>query len=350
MSTLKDRLIAMIQASGPLSIAAYMELCLHDRQHGYYATRPGLGRDFITAPEISQVFGELLGLWAAHEWQQLGSPARVSLVEIGPGRGTLMTDALRAAAAVPGFAEAADLHFIEPSPVLRRRLTDAFAAQAPTFLDQLSQVPTSQPVLILSNEWLDCLPVQQYVRVGAAWHERVIGLDPAGALAFGLSEQAAPFTPDLPETQISVEWQPGLKTLVETLDGVLAETPGRALLIDYGPANAAPGDTLRAYQDGTQIDPLQAPGTSDLTCDVDFGRLQRLADAAGLAVHGPISQSRLLLTLGAEHRLNQLAKQHPDQASALYAGVKRLVDPAEMGDRFQALCVSSPDLASPAAF
>lgn len=350
MSTLKDRLIAMIQASGPLSIAAYMELCLHDRQHGYYATRPGLGRDFITAPEISQVFGELLGLWAAHEWQQLGSPARVSLVEIGPGRGTLMTDALRAAAAVPGFAAAAELHFIEPSPVLRARLAETFQPYAPTFIDQLAQIPTRQPVLILANEWLDCLPVQQYVRVGEAWHERVIGLDPAGALAAGLSDQAAPFTPDVPETQMGVEWQPGLKTLIETLDGVLAATPGRALLIDYGQASTAPEDTLRSYQDGAQIDPLQAPGASDLTCDVDFGRLKRLADASGLAVHGPISQSRFLLALGAEARLNQLANQHPDQADQLYAGVKRLVDPAEMGTRFQAVCLSSPKTPAPAAF
>jgi len=350
MSTLKQRLISMIQASGPISVATYMDLCLHDRQHGYYATRPGLGTDFITAPEISQIFGELLGLWAAHEWQQLGSPARFTLVEIGPGRGTLMSDALRAASAAPGFVEAADLHFIEPSPVLRQRLSEQFASQAPVFIDQLEQIATDQPVLILANEWLDCLPVQQYVRVGDTWHERVIGLDEGGALAFGLSDQPAPFAPDVADTQTDVEWQPGLKTLAETLQTLLTQTRGRALLIDYGHAAAAPADTLRAYQNGKQIDPLQAPGASDLTCDVDFGRLHRLSDAAGLAAHGPISQSRFLLALGAEARLNHLAKQHPEQADTLYAGVKRLVDPAEMGARFQVLCLSSPDLASPAAF
>lgn len=350
MTTLKDRLIAMIQTSGPVSVATYMDLCLHDRQHGYYATRPGLGSDFITAPEISQVFGELLGLWLAHEWQAMDAPARFTLVEVGPGRGTLMTDALRATASVPGFAEAADLYFIEPSPVLQERLSETFAPHAPTFLDQLEQIPTDKPVLLLANEWLDCLPVQQYVRVGEAWHERVIGLDDAGALAFGLSEQAAPFAPDVPDSQTDVEWQPGLKTLVETMEALLSNTPGRAVLIDYGIADATPGDTLRSYQQGAQIDPLAAPGASDLTCDVDFGRLKRLADAARITAYGPLSQSQFLLSLGAEARLNQLAKQHPDKADDLYQGVKRLVDPGEMGTRFQALCLSSPDLASPAAF
>lgn len=350
MSTLTDRLTAMIQASGPISVAAYMDLCLHDRTHGYYATRPGLGRDFITAPEISQVFGELLGLWAAHEWQQLGAPDRFNLIEIGPGRGTLMADAMRAAASVPGFAEAAQLHFIEPSPVLRALLASQFESHAPVFLDRLEQAPTDRPLLILANEWLDCLPVQQYVRVGEAWHERVIGLDDEGGLAFGLSDAPAAFVPEVPGEQDAFELQPGLKTLIETLHDLLRQTRGRALLLDYGPATGTPGDTLRSYQDGQQISPLAAPGASDLTCDVDFSRLRRLADARSLLVSGPTSQSQFLLALGAEARLNQLAQQHPDQADDLYAGVKRLVDPAEMGTRFQAICLSSPDLASPAAF
>lgn len=340
----------MIRSTGPLPVAAYMDLCLHDRQHGYYATRPGLGQDFITAPEISQIFGELVGLWLAQEWQSLGAPEKFTVVEIGPGRGTLMRDALRAARSVPGFLAAAQLRFVEPSPVLRNHLAEAFKPHAPTFLEQPEEIPTDQPVLVLANEWLDCLPVQQYVRVGDAWHERVIGLNEAGELAFGLSDQSAPFEPDVPDDQTDMELQPGLKTLAELMHRILCETRGRVLLIDYGTIGAAPGDTLRSYQNGKQIDPLEAPGESDLTCDVDFARLRRLADAQGLAVHGPISQSRFLLALGAEARLNQLAKAHPDQADALYAGVKRLVDPSEMGERFQALCLSSPDLASPAAF
>lgn len=350
MNNLKDRLIAMIEASGPISVAAYMDLCLHDRRHGYYATRPGIGTDFITAPETSQVFGELVGLWAAHEWQQLGAPAQFSLIEIGPGRGTLMADALRAAQSVPGFLDAARLHFVEPSPVLRDHLAKQFQTHAPAFLDDLGQSPTHQPVLILANEWLDCLPVQQYVRAGNTWHERVVGLDETGALAFGLQDQTAPFEPDVPDEQSEIEVQPGLKTVIAVADEILTAARGRALFIDYGETSIAPADTLRSYQRGQQVHPLAAPGASDLTCDVDFGRLSRLASASELSVHGPVSQSQFLLSLGAEARLNQLAKQHPMRADDLYDEVRRLVDPLAMGERFQALCLSSPDLAAPAAF
>lgn len=340
----------MLRATGPMSVSTYMDLCLHDRRQGYYATRPGLGSDFITAPEISQIFGELIGLWMAHEWQALGAPDRLNLVEIGPGRGTLMTDALRASKSVPGFANAVRLNFVEPSPVLRAHLTQQFAPHAPVFLDQLDDVATDAPVLIIANEWLDCLPVQQYVRVGEAWHERVVGLDESGTLAFGLSDQAAAFSPEVDASQSEFELQPGLRTLANLIRELFTQTPGRALFMDYGPADTTPADTLRSYKAGRQISPLNAPGESDLTCDVDFHRLKRIAEAEALTVHGPISQSQFLLALGAEARLNQLAKQHPNLADDLYAGVKRLVDPAEMGNRFQALCLSAPDLASPAAF
>jgi len=350
VTSLKQRLISMIQASGPISVATYMDLCLHDRQHGYYATRPGLGEDFITAPEISQIFGELIGLWLANEWQALGKPDAFNLVEIGPGRGTLMADAWRAASSVPGFTHAAQLHFIEPSPVLRTKLSKRFAAQAPAFLDQFEDIPHKTPVLLVANEWLDCLPVQQYARVGDAWHERVIGLDTAGELAFGLNSEALPpeISPD--QNSDTIEIQPGLKTLADGCADLFENTPGRALLIDYGPADSTPNDTLRSYQKGQQIDPLAAPGESDLTCDVDFGRLNRLCVQAGVAVSGPVSQSALLLRLGAESRLNQLAKAHPDTAKDLYEGIRKLTDPAEMGERFQAICISHSALTAPAGF
>ncbi len=350
MSTLKSRLQAMIRASGPLSVAAYMDLCLHDRQHGYYATRPGLGEDFITAPEISQIFGELVGLWLAYEWRVLGEPDKVTLVEIGPGRGTLMADALRAAEAMPAFKRAAQLHFVDPSPVLRAHLKDRFADDAPTFLDTFEEIPGDAPVLLVANEWLDCLPVQQYLKVGEAWHERVVGLDDVGELAFGLNADALP--PEIaPDASLeALELQPGLKTLADELSTLFSKTPGRALFIDYGPANSTPSDTLRSYSKGEQIDPLFAPGESDLTCDVDFARLSRLARAANIAVKGPVSQSAFLLCLGAEARLNLLAKEHPQDADSLYQSVIKLTDPAEMGTRFQAICLSSENLPAPAAF
>ncbi len=350
VTTLKDRLKKMIQASGPISVATYMDLCLHDRRHGYYATRPGLGRDFITAPEISQIFGELIGLWAVHEWQVLGAPERITLVEIGPGRGTLMADVMRAAATVPGFSKAIRLHFIEPSAVLQARLTEQFSHLAPVFLDSIEDIPTDAPVLMIANEWLDCLPVQQLIRVGEVWHERVIGLNDQDVLAFGLNADALPQDIEPDPSSRAIEIQPGLKTLADGLQALLSETTGRALLIDYGPAAERPGDTLRSYKDGQQIDPLSAPGESDLTCDVDFGRLRKLLTEREMSVHGPVSQSAFLLRLGAEARLNQLAKAHPDQADDLFDGIRKLTDPLVMGERFQAVCVSSPTLPKPAGF
>lgn len=350
VTSLKQRLISMIQTSGPVSVAAYMDLCLHDRQHGYYATRPGLGEDFITAPEISQIFGELIGLWLANEWQVLGKPDRLNLVEVGPGRGTLMADAWRAAGSAPGFTQAAQLHFIEPSPVLRAKLADRFADQDPIFLDQFEDIPRDAPVLLIANEWLDCLPVQQYARVGDAWHERVIGLDEAGELAFGLNADALPPEINPDHSADMIEIQPGLKRLVDGCTDLFTGIQGRALLIDYGPSESTPSDTLRSYKFGQQIDPLAAPGESDLTCDVDFARLKRLCDDTDLSVSGPVSQSAFLLRLGAEARLNQLAKAHPETAQDLYQGVRKLTDPAEMGERFQAICISHSALAPPAGF
>ncbi|MEM9225819.1 MAG: SAM-dependent methyltransferase, partial [Pseudomonadota bacterium] len=324
MSSLKDRLTAMIRASGPMPVSAFMDVCLHDPQDGYYARRPGLGRDFITAPETSQVFGELIGLWAAHEWQALGSPSAFNLVELGPGRGTLMGDGLRAAQKVPGFHAALKLHFVEASPLLRTHLSDTMSAFNPVFADQLTHIDNG-PTLILANEFLDCLPVRQFARTGGHWHERVVGLDAAGALSFGLAADAAP-SPVAGEDVSTLEIQPGLDVLVDTLK-LRLERDGRfrALFIDYGPAETAPGDTLRAYQNGEQVHPLAAPGLSDLTADVDFLRLKKLAEAAGLHVHGPQPQGDFLMRLGAQERLDRLIKSHPDKAKSLYDGVARLV-------------------------
>ena len=347
--SLRQRLAALIAADGPLPVSAYMTLCLHDRQHGYYATRPGLGRDFITAPETSQVFGELLGLWAGHEWQAMGAPDGLQLAELGPGRGTLMADALRAGTQVPGFAEAAALTLIEASPALRTVQGERLGAYRPRFGNDIAAIPAG-PAVILANEYLDCLPARQFVRDGAGWRERVVGLDPKGELSFGLATDRAP------DGEVAVEGpgatcevQPALDVLVDQL-AMRAEAgaPLRALFIDYGPAGHAPGDTLRAFREGVQVDPLAAPGESDLTVDVDFSRLARLARAAGLSVHGPVEQGAFLLALGAEARLNQLAKASPERAGALYDGVRKLVDPAEMGARFKVICLSSPGLPVPA--
>ncbi|MEM8616946.1 MAG: SAM-dependent methyltransferase [Pseudomonadota bacterium] len=353
--TLKDRLTGLIRADGPLSVATFMQLCLHDPKQGYYTTRPGLGQDFITAPEISQIFGELLGLWAAHEWQIMGRPARLTLCEIGPGRGTLMGDALRAARTVAGFEAALDLHFIEASPKLRDNLKAQFGEHV-TFCQDLPQLPDSAPLIILANEWLDCLPARQFVQVGQDWHERVVGLGQDGQLQFGLTPSETPEQPArVNDVTKALEVQVGLETLVSAIGDLfnrLKQTghPARFLCIDYGPANQTPGDTLRAYAGGKQVDPLSAPGETDLTVDVDFARLRRLAEAGDLTCHGPKPQGQFLGTLGIEARLQALIKATPDAAETLFAGAQRLVDPGQMGTRFQALCLSTHGLQPPAGF
>ncbi|MCF6329013.1 MAG: SAM-dependent methyltransferase [Henriciella sp.] len=349
VTTLKSRLKAMIRADGPMPVNAYMNTCLHDPKHGYYATRPGLGADFITAPEISQIFGELLGLWSAHEWQAIGAPDALAMVELGPGHATLMADALRASRSVPGFHNALSLNLVEASPALRALQAKHLAAHAPGFQPDLGPVATGHTI-ILANEYLDCLPARQFVQDGDNWRERVVGLNANDELIFGLATDRAPQKISR-ASGTSVELQPSLDIIINQLK----QRAGmgdvfRALFIDYGPAGAVPSDTLRAYRAGEQIHPLACPGECDLTVDVDFSRLKRLAETAGLTVHGPVPQGQFLLSLGAETRLNALAKARPEQAEALSNGVRKLISPTEMGTRFKVICISSGDLPTPAGF
>jgi len=345
--SLKKRLIEMIETNGPLPVSVYMQLCLHDPDDGYYANHPGLGTDFITAPEISQVFGELLGLWAAHEWQQLGKPDDLNLVELGPGRGTLMSDALRAIGQT-GLYKASTRYFIEASPVLRAVQSEKLTSHAFTHVDQLSDVPVGQ-TLILANEYLDCLPARQFVRSEGKWNERVIGVDEAGKLAFGLAADRAPS--HAANSADAAEIQPGLELLVDQLKR-RAETGEhfRALFIDYGSNSGAPVDTLRAFKKGAQIHPLLSPGASDLTVDVDFQRLGKLAESAGLSATHAVTQGEFLMRLGIEQRMQALIKSVPERSEEIYDGVRRLVDPDEMGTRFNVMCISAPGLPPPAGF
>lgn len=347
--TLKERLVRLIGMDGPIPVSTYMQLCLHDTRQGYYATRPGIGKDFITAPEISQIFGELIGLWLVHEWKAMGAPEEIRIVEIGPGRGVLMQDALRLAvmAGGPDFAQAMRLTLVEPAPAMRKVQGEALAAAQPDFAATLADVPAG-PMLLVANEYLDCLPARQFRRDGTTWRECVIGLDAEGALAFGLAadEQAAP--EGAAETSAVIEVQTGLDLLIADL--VTRAEPFRALFVDYGPADTAPGDSLRSYKDGEQVSPLALPGESDLTVDVDFGRLARLSRKAGLDVAGPSPQGMFLLGLGAQARLNQLVKANPDEADAIFNAAQRLIDPKDMGERFKAICLSSAGLPLPAGF
>ena len=344
--SLKDELASLIEAGGPLPVSAYMNACLHDPRHGYYATRPGIGRDFITAPEISQVFGELLGLWALHEWQATGAPDAARLVEVGGGRGTMMRDMLRAIGKARS-GEAFQVAMSEASPVHAAQQQAALSGFHPDFLGAFTSLGDA-PFTLIANEWLDCLPARQFVQTGGNWHEKVVGLDESGALAFGLAADKAPDAPA--QGGEAAEVQPALETLITVLKEAFDAVPGRALFIDYGPADHVPGNTLRAFHQGKQVAPLAMPGVSDLTVDVDFGRLARLARGAGLGVAGPVEQGPFLLSLGAEARMQALIKANPDRAEAIHEGVRRLVDPAEMGQRFKVICLSAPGLPAPAGF
>jgi len=357
-SNLGLRLARLVAAEGPLPISHYMAACLFDPTDGYYARGAGLGRDFTTAPEISQMFGELIGLWAVQSWTELGAPDAVQLLELGPGRGVLMADAWRAAGAVPGFRAAASLRLIEASEPLRREQAGRLRAAGaePHFLDRLEQAPAG-PLLLIANEFLDCLPIRQFVRARDGWRERLVGLDAdAGSLVFGLA--AAPLASDsvIPPALRDasegavVEIRPGAEALLAELAARLHAFPGRALFIDYGSASPQAADTLQAIAQGAKVHPLQSPGLADLTAWVDFASLAVVGRALRLEVAGPRPQGAWLEALGVRARAARLAAANPARREELNAALDRLTAPDQMGELFQAICFSSPGLPLPAGF
>lgn len=347
MTPLFQRIRDLIRMEGPIPVSVFMTLCLHDPDHGYYASNPGIGRDFQTAPEISQVFGEILGLWAAHEWLEMGAPETIFLVEPGPGRGVMMADMLRASKVAPGFRDAVRPILIEASPVLAEVQSQRLAAYNPIRVQELATAPEG-PFILIANEFLDCLPIRQFVRDNHGWAERCVGLSTTGELIFGRTPSPDP--PHAPPGVDQLERAPGMAGLVIELAGRLARHPGRALFIDYGPAASPPGDTLRAYREGRQADPLSTPGRCDLTADVDFSYLAQLAEAAGLRVDGPAAQGEFLLRLGLAERCARLKAHAGSQAESVHRAAMRLVDPLDMGSRFQAICLSPRSSAAPAGF
>jgi NADH dehydrogenase [ubiquinone] 1 alpha subcomplex assembly factor 7 len=348
VSALKSRIADAIRINGPMPVSLFMLMCLHDPRDGYYATRPGFNSDFTTAPETSQVFGELLGLWAAHEWMRLGRPRKIWIVELGPGRGAMMSDMMRAANSVRGFSDAAEIALVEVSPALRFEQVQRMAPRQVTHFDELADVPPG-PAIIIGNEFLDCMSVRQFVRDGNNWRERQVGLIGPEHLAFGIGPHA-----ELPANVIpvgdQVEVAPALETLAESIARRFRQHPGRALFIDYGPEDRSPGDTLRAYRAGRQINPLEDPGLCDLTADVDFPRLTRISESEGLKVHGPIRQSYFLTRLGARERAQSLANANPGRADEIKAGVQKLVAPEDMGGRFKVICLAPYGSETPPGF
>jgi SAM-dependent MidA family methyltransferase len=332
-----------------------MDLCLNDPAGGYYATRPdlGAGGDFITAPLVSQMFGEVLGLWVVETWKALGRPGRVILVEAGPGLGVMMTDVLRAARVVPAFLAACELWLVESSPPLRRRQAEALGSlAAPSWIDRLEDAPDDAPIILLANEFLDCLPIRQAVRTAMGWRERRIAAGPDGALAFVPGPAIPPpaAAPVGAPLGTVAEWSDAVADFGAAIGGRIASGGGAALFIDYGRDRPDCGDTLQAVRRHRKESPLASPGAADLTAHVDFPAFLSAARAAGAAVTPIRRQGEFLADLGVGFRAEALARARPDQAPLIARQLARLTAPDQMGELFKVAAVTSPGLAVPGFF
>jgi NADH dehydrogenase [ubiquinone] 1 alpha subcomplex assembly factor 7 len=359
MTALMRELERLIAQTGPISVADYMALALGHPEHGYYMTRDPLGAagDFVTAPEVSQMFGELLGLWCVQTWRDNGAPKPFALAEIGPGRGTLMRDLLRAARQVaPDFAESAEVHLIETSPALRARQKELLG-DAPVWHACVETLP-ALPLLALANELFDALPVRQFLRTERGWCERCVGLAPDALepqLSFMLAPEPLPSDAIIPAPLRAsavgslVELRPAAEALMETIAARIAKSGIAALILDYGYTERATGDSLQAVSSHKFQDPLALPGAADLTAHVDFEALGEAAQRGGAAVHGPVAQGAFLMALGIDKRAARLKRgAGPSECAEIDAALERLVHPDAMGRLFKALALTRPGAPCPA--
>jgi len=345
----KEKLLRLIHAQGPISIAQYMAMALTDPENGYYMGRDPLGRDFITAPEVSQIFGELIGLFFVQTWEDRGRPDRFHLVELGPGRGTLMADLLRAAKVRPDFLAAAQISLIEASPVLSEVQAKTLAGTKVEWGRDLRDVPHDTPLFLIANEFFDALPIHQFIRQQERWRERMVSAD-GGDLIFAA-------TPDpVPDSIIPVhlrdaaegaifEISPASQAMAHDIARHIAEGGGAALVIDYGHAPSSIGDTFQAVKANRFFDPLSEPGEADLTAHVDFAALGAAAREAGGYVFGPKPQGSFLESLGIHARAERLKHAAPDDAAEINQAVDRLINPLQMGMLFKVMAIcedSSP--------
>lgn len=354
------RLKERIARAGPISVEAYMETCLADKDAGYYPSRQPIGADgdFITAPEVSQIFGELLGLWAAAVWQSMGRPSPLTVAELGPGRGTLMADALRAWRKVPDFLNAARVVLVETSPVLRevQQVALSGAETEISWVDRFDAVPEG-PLIVIANEFIDALPVRQFVWRPPAWRERCVSIGARGGFAF-CDGKSALEVPGLDTAKLCtmpdgaiLEIRPAADTLMAAFAARAKAAPFAGLIVDYGHEATGLGDTLQAISQHSFADPLRAPGAVDLTAHVDFAALKDAGRVNGLDVYGPQPQGAFLLMLGLEARRDRLCRGAGEQQRRdIVSGTSRLVDPSAMGLLFKALAVTSARLAPPPGF
>ena len=352
MAALRERIAALIAAQGPISVAQYMMLALHDAEGGYYATRDPFGRsgDFITAPEISQMFGEMLGLWLGQVWMDQGCPKNTHLVELGPGRGTLMADALRALKRVPRFCDEVQIVMVEASPALRAiqkaRLEDCGARVRWTAHFDVADAP----LLLIANEFFDALPIRQYVKTARGWCERMVVLKHE-MLDFALAPQVTP-AGAIPASRAGAsdggvyEVSPAAIALTAEIARVIAGHGGAALLLDYGYTGIGFGETLQAVRGHKPQALLTDPGKSDLSAHVDFAVLAEAAARENVLVSGPQGQGAFLERLGIFIRARKLIEANPAEAEAIKQAVERLTAPEGMGTLFQAMALS-PSTAPP---
>jgi NADH dehydrogenase [ubiquinone] 1 alpha subcomplex assembly factor 7 len=355
LSPLEGEIRRLMSVAGPMPIQHYMSLCLTHPQFGYYITRDPFGAsgDFTTAPEVSQMFGELVGLWAASMWRILGSPENVRLIELGPGRGTMMSDALRAIKAAPDFRQAIVVHLVEISPALERMQRELLepTGMPLTWHRALEEVPPG-PAIILANEFVDALPVHQAVKQADGWHQRVIGLDRFGNFALGIAPEVLPkferlLPPHVREAPIGsiFEWR-GDAIAFEI--GRRVRSGGAALIIDYGHVQSDIGETLQSVGEHAFSDPLSAPGLVDITAHVDFQAFGLAAETMGAAMHGPVTQGEFLRALGIEARANALKMSLTGEKKAeIDAALARLTEAGRtgMGELFKVMALTDPKVA-----
>jgi len=349
--SLKARLQAQISAFGPISVAQYMGLCLHDPKDGYYAAHPKLGAegDFLTAPLTSQMFGELLGLWAIAVWESLGCPKQLSLVEIGPGDGTLMSDLLRAARLAPQMVKGLEVTLVETSAPLTLAQQQKLAGAPIRWVTRLDEVTGGGPLILIANEVLDCMPARQFIRTATGWAERMVGLSDRGELTFGLSPRPLEgLFPPAAQGAV-LELSAAQEALGAQIAALITRRGGAGLLIDYGRETEGFGDTLQALHSHQKHGPLDHPGLDDLTIHADFPAVLKAAQAEGVEV-AITSQSAFLQRMGIVARAESLTKARPDQSAIVERQLERLIAPDQMGDLFKVAGLWSKDLPQPPGF
>jgi NADH dehydrogenase [ubiquinone] 1 alpha subcomplex assembly factor 7 len=351
---------SIIKAQGPISIAQYMGIALSDKKYGYYTTKQPLGRqgDFITAPEISQMFGELIGLWCASIWEFMGRPVNLQLVEFGPGKGTLMSDLLRGTSKISGFHDSISIHLIEISPSLKKQQQvnlnnyDVKIEWYNNFSDILNN-----PTIIIGNEFFDALPILQFVKTKNGWREKLIGIDASEELKFMLSPAETPACALIPQNirnsdENSVfEICPSAISTIRNISQHLKENGGAALFIDYGYFENPLVNSFQAVKEHEYHDVLKDPGQADLTAHVDFSTLKNSATESGITTHKIIGQGQFLQAMGIDIRASMILKNATfEQKKDIISATERLTDNKQMGELFKCLAITHPELPAPPGF